>query len=396
MQYRPFGKQGFQVSALGFGAMRLPTVGGQIDEAEATRMIHYAIERGVNYLDTAYPYHKGEGEPFVGRALQGGYRDRVKLVTKLPSWEVHSSADFDRFLNEQLARLQTDHLDYYLLHSLNKGRWAKLRDLGVREWAERAIASGRFGALGFSFHDDYPAFQQIVDEYDWALAQIQYNYMDVENQAGQKGLKYAAAKGLAVVIMEPLRGGKLVDPPPPVQAIWDSAATKRTPAAWGLDWLWDQPEVSVVLSGMSTMEQLEENLALADRARVGALSAEELALYERVRRQYQALTAIPCTGCGYCMPCPQGVDIPANLGVYNEGIMFAKPDASRGQYAWWKFAYEVQHILDRDMRAELCAGCRECEGKCPQAIPISEWMAVIHRALGENGPYVTRLEELRP
>lgn len=393
MQYRSLGKQGFQVSALGFGAMRLPVVDGRIDEAEATRMIHYAVERGVNYVDTAYPYHEGTGEAFVGRALKGGYRDRVKLVTKLPSWEIRAAADFDRFLDTQLERLQTDHLDYYLLHSLNKGNWPVLRDLGVREWAERAIAAGRFGGLGFSFHDDYAAFKQIVDEYDWALCQIQYNYMDVENQAGTRGLQYAAGKGLPVVIMEPLRGGKLVAPPPPVQAIWDSAPTKRSPAAWGLQWLWNQPEVSVVLSGMSTMAQLEENLALAESARVGSLAAAELALYERVRGQYDALTAIPCTGCGYCMPCPEGIDIPANLGVYNEGIAFAKPDASRGQYAWWKFAHEVQGIFDHDMRAALCVGCGTCEAKCPQSLPISSWMPVIHHVLGEGGPYVVRLEE---
>lgn len=391
MQYRQFGKLDFKVSALGFGAMRLPTRDDEIDEAEATRMLHYAIDHGVNYVDTAYPYHKGKGEPFVGRALKGGYREKVKLATKLPSWEVKTAADFDKYLDMQLERLQTDHIDFYLLHALNKERWPRLRDLGVREWAEKAIASGRIRYLGFSFHDDYETFKQIVDEYDWPMCQIQYNYMDVNNQAGIRGLQYAAAKGLAVVIMEPLLGGKLVGPPAPVQAIWDSAPTKRTPVAWALLWLWNQPEVSVVLSGMSTMEQVEENVALASASGIGMLTEEELALYERVRAKYQELTAIPCTRCGYCMPCPQGVDIPGNFAVYNDGLMFDKPEAARGQYSWWKFAFETQHILDHDVRAAQCIQCGQCETKCPQSIPISEWMPIIHAVLGEGKPFVSAL-----
>jgi predicted aldo/keto reductase-like oxidoreductase len=387
MQYRKFGKLDFQVSTLGFGAMRLPTVDGKIDEAEATKMIHYAIDHDVNYLDTAYPYHQGTGEAFVGQALKGGYRDKVKLATKMPSWEIQATDDFDKYLNEQLGRLQLDYVDFYLLHSLNKEWWPKLRDLGVREWAEKARADGRFGHLGFSFHDDYETFKQIVDDYDWTMCQIQYNYMDVENQAGTKGLQYAASKGLAVVIMEPLLGGKLVGPPRPIQDIWDSAATERTPAGWALQWLWNQPEVSVVLSGMSAMEQVEENVALASASSIGSLTADELALYDQVRARYQELTVIPCTKCGYCMPCPQGVDIPANFANYNDGIMYDKPDAARGQYGWWKYAYEVQGNFDHDIRAAQCIQCGECEEKCPQAIPISEWMLVVHQVLGEGKAY---------
>jgi predicted aldo/keto reductase-like oxidoreductase len=392
MQYRRFGKLDWEVSALGFGAMRLPTKDGKIDEAEATRMLHYAIDHGVNYVDTAYPYHEGTSEVLVGQALRGGYREKVRLATKLPSWLVQTADDFDKYLDEQLGRLQLDHVDFYLLHSLNKDAWPKLRDLGVREWAEHAIAAGRFRYLGFSFHDDYDAFKQIVDDYDWTMCQIQYNYMDVEKQAGARGLQYAASKGLTVVIMEPLLGGKLIGPPPSIQSIWDSAANRRTPAGWALQWLWNQPEVSVVLSGMSTLEQVEENVALAGASGIGALTGEELALYDRVRARYQDLTAIPCTNCKYCMPCPQGVDIPANLGTYNDGLMYDKPDAARGQYRWWKYAYEVQGNFDHDIRAAQCIQCQECEAKCPQAIPISEWMPVIHQALGENGPYVTELE----
>lgn len=395
MQYRQFGKLDFRVSALGFGAMRLPIIdddAAKINEPLATEMLHYAIDHGVNYVDTAYPYHGGNSEGFVGRVLQGGYREKVKLATKLPSWEIKSRQDFDKYLNEQLTRLQTEHIDFYLLHALNKKSWHKLRDLGVLDWAERAIADGRFHYLGFSFHDDYEVFKEIVDAYDWMFCQIQYNYMDVENQAGTRGLQYAASKGMAVVIMEPLLGGKLVDPPPSIQFIWDSAARKRTPVGWALQWLWNQPEVSVVLSGMSTLEQVKENVALASASGIGTLTADELALYDQVRARYQELTAIPCTRCGYCMPCPQGVDIPANFANYNDGLMYDKPEAARGQYSWWKYAYEVQGNLDHDIRAAQCIQCGECETKCPQSIPISEWMPVIHRALGENGPYVTELE----
>jgi predicted aldo/keto reductase-like oxidoreductase len=393
MQYRQFGQLDFQVSALGFGAMRLPTVDDEVDEAEATKMLHYAIDHGVNYVDTAYPYHDGGSETFLGRALKGGYREKVKLATKLPSWEVESADDFDKYLDIQLERLQVDTVDLYLLHTLGKRHWPRLRDLGVLEWAEKAIADGRFRHLGFSFHDDYDTFKQIIDDYDsWAMCQIQYNYMDVENQAGTKGLQYAASKGLAVVIMEPILGGKLVNPPEPIQAIWDGAAKKRAPADWALQWVWNQPEVSLVLSGMSAMQHVEENVASADVSSVGTLTADELALYDQVRAKYQELIAIPCTSCGYCMPCPQGVDIPGNFGSYNEGIMFNKPEASRGHYGWLKFAYEEQGIFDRDLRAAQCIQCGECEEKCPQSIPISEWMPVIHQALGKNGPYVTKLE----
>lgn len=392
MRYRKLGSLDIEVSALGFGCMRLPTRDGEIDEPEAMRMLHYAINRGVNYLDTAYPYHNGQSEIFLGRALQGGYRDKVYLATKMPSWLVKTADDFDRFLDEQLARLQTDQLDFYLLHALNRGWWHKLRDLGVIAWAEKAIADGRFKYLGFSFHDDYDVFQSIIDDYDhWALAQVQYNLIDVENQAGTRGVQYAAAKGVAVVVMEPLLGGKLVDPPQPVQAIWDEAMHKRSAVDWALQWLWDQPEVSTVLSGMSTMPQMEENLASADASGVGILGNGNRPLFERVRARYKALMPIGCTGCRYCMPCPQGVDIPVNLGIYNEGVMYGKPDAARGQYDWFRQAFEVVGTNDHDIRALQCVQCGACEEKCPQKIPISRWMQTIHQVLGEGQPFVMQV-----
>jgi predicted aldo/keto reductase-like oxidoreductase len=244
MQVRTFGKLDWKPSALGFGAMRLPTIDGdpaKIDEAEATRMVRHAIDHGVNYVDTAYPYHREESERFVGRALQDGYRERVKLATKLPSWLVKEPGDFDRYLNEQLEKLQTRHIDFYLLHSMNERSWPQLRDLDVFRWAEGALADGRIRHLGFSFHDKLEVFQEVVDGYDhWDFCQIQYNYMDTDYQAGTQGLKYAADKGLAVVVMEPIRGGRLANNiPPAVQEIWDSAPVQRTPAEWALQWAWN-------------------------------------------------------------------------------------------------------------------------------------------------------------
>jgi predicted aldo/keto reductase-like oxidoreductase len=376
MQYRKFGKLDWQASALGFGCMRLPTAGGDnanIDEPEATRMLHYAIDRGVNYLDTAYPYHGGNSERLVGRALKGGYREKVKLATKLPCWLVKTAGDFDQRLNEQLEKLQTDHIDFYLLHGLNKDRWPQMLSLDVLTSAEKAIADGRIGHVGFSFHDSYEVFKEIVDGYDkWVFCQIQYNYMDVEEQAGTRGLKYAADKGLAVVIMEPVRGGALAGHvAPTVQMVWDSAPTRRTPADWALQWVWHQPEVSVVLSGMSTMEQVEQNVASADRSGVGALSAEELALVDRVREAYRGLCAVPCTACKYCQPCPNEVNIPRVFEIYNDYLMYGNAKRSRMFYNW----------LDEKTRADSCQECEDCLEECPQNIDIPEWLKKAHEVL---------------
>jgi predicted aldo/keto reductase-like oxidoreductase len=394
MQYRKFGKLDFEVSALGFGCMRLPIEdgdGSNIDEAEATRMLHYAIDHGVNYLDTAHPYHDGDSERFLGRALKGGYREKVKLATKMPIWNVQNTADFDKFLNEQLERLQLDYVDFYLLHALGKDSWRRLRDLGVIEWAEKAIADGRFRHLGFSFHEDPEALKEIVEGYEqWAMCLMQHNYMDIENQAGTEGLRYAASKGLGVAIMEPLLGGKLVKAPQPIQEIWDVAENKRPPVEWALQWLWNQPEVSVVLSGMSTMQQMAENVAIAKRSGINTLTAAEASLFDQVRDKYQELSPIPCTQCGYCLPCPEGVDIPGNFGSYNDGIMYEAPDAARGHYKWLGDWFAAGNF-EQDVRAFACVQCNECEEKCPQDIPISQWMPVIHRVLGEGEPFVKQL-----
>jgi predicted aldo/keto reductase-like oxidoreductase len=377
MQYRSFGKLDWKPSALGFGAMRLPTIDddpAQIDEVTAARMVRYAIDHGVNYVDTAYPYHRENSERFLGRALKDGYRERIKLATKMPCWKIEAFEDFDRYLSEQLEKLQTDRVDFYLLHGLNGERWPEIRDLDVLGWAEGALVDGRIGHLGFSFHDEYKVFQEIVDASDlWAFCQIQYNYMDIDYQAGTKGLKYAAEKGLAVVVMEPLRGGRLTKSvPPPVQEIWDRSQVKRTPAEWALQWVWNQPEVSVVLSGMSTMEHVEENIASAARSRVGMLNEAELAMYAEVREAYVTLSPIPCTDCKYCLPCPSGVNIPRVFEIYNDLMMYG--DERRAQMVYNAF-------MKAEERADLCIECGECLEKCPQNIEIPDWLAKAHEVL---------------
>ena len=369
--------------------MRLPETNGRIDEEQAARMLHDAIDRGVNYVDTAYPYHGGQSEEFLGRHLQGEYRRQVKLATKLPCWEVHDPADCDRLLDIQLKRLRAESVDFYLLHSLGRDSFQRMKDLGVLEWASRARTAGKFRWLGFSFHDDAGAFREILDAFDWDMCQIQYNYMDIENQAGTAGLRYAAAKNVPVVVMEPLLGGRLCTPPPAVRALWDGAPVKRSAAAWALGWVWDHPEVTCVLSGMSTPSQVEENCSLAATARPGMFTPDDQAVVARVRAAYKKLTLIPCTNCRYCLPCPHHVDIPGNMAAYNDGVMFNNPAAARGTYGWWKYAFEHLKIMSHDVRAARCVQCGDCDDKCPQSIPIRSWMPVIHRVLGENGEYVT-------
>ncbi len=379
MKYRKFGRLNWEVSVLGFGAMRLPVTDGNkgnIDEPEAIRMIRYAIDHGVNYLDTAYRYHEGQSECLVGRALKDGYRERIKLATKLPTGLVESAQDFDRIFNEQVERLQTEKIDFYLLHGLNGKRWPVVRDFGILRWAEDKMAQGYFDYLGFSFHDDYEVFKEIVDAYDnWTLAQIQYNYMDVDYQAGRRGLEYAAGKGLAVVVMEPLRGGRLAkEPPEPVTKVWATAPQKRTPAEWGLLWVWNHQGVSVALSGMSTIEQVKENIATADSSNPNNLTAAELPLIERVREAYNRLSPVPCTSCGYCMPCPNSVEIPKILQMYNEAIMYDDPQTAQPRY-------QNPDILKEEQRADQCIECDECLEACPQKIPIPVWLKKAHELL---------------
>ena len=379
MKYRKFGKLDWEVSVLGFGIMRLPVIGdnkGNVDVPESIRMIRYAIDHGVNYLDSGYMYHSGQSERVIARALQDGYREKTKVATKLPPGNVESAQDFDRYFNEQLERLQTEKIDFYLLHGLNKKNWPKVRDFGILSWAENKMAQGKFEHLGFSFHDNYETFKEIVDAYDnWVLAQIQYNYMNVDFQAGRRGLEYATGKGLAAIVMEPLLGGRLgKQPPAPVVRILETAPQKRTAAEWAFLWVWNQPEVSVTLSGMSTMKQVKENIATADHSGANSLTTDDLALIERVREAYTELSPIPCTSCGYCMPCPNGVEISRIFQIYNEAIIYN--DLQTAQFIYQNFA-----AMKGKQRADQCLECNECLEACPQEIPIPEWLKKAHELL---------------
>ena len=380
MLYRAFGKTDLRVSALGFGAMRLPTHNGShsgagIDEAEAMRMIHHAIDQGVNYIDTAYVYHEGQSEILVGKALNDGHRAKVLVATKSPVWLLHKESDFDTYLNEQLQRLQTDVIDCYLLHALNRARWRNtILPLNVLGKAEAAIRDGRIRHLGFSFHGPYEEFEEILREFErWSFCQIQYNYMDTENQAGEKGLLLAASQGLGVVVMEPLLGGRLANPPKAISDAMDRFSVRRTPVDWALQWLWDQPAISNVLSGMSTMDQLEANLSSAAHSRTGSLSSADQNLIAFARERYRERTVIPCTKCGYCVPCPSGVDIPGVFELFNDAHLY---DDIPGA----KFRYTI--FLDPSKRADACTQCEDCLSKCPQNINITAWLPKVTELLG--------------
>jgi predicted aldo/keto reductase-like oxidoreductase len=376
MQYRTMPKNGDELSVLGFGCMRLPMKEGKIDEARSIAQIRSAIDNGVNYMDTAWPYHGGESEPLLGKALKDGYRDRVKIATKLPSWMIKSRADMDRYLAAQLEKLGTDHIDYYLVHSLDGAKWDTMASLGIADFLDRAKADGRIVNAGFSFHGLGPDFKRIVDAYPWVFCQIQYNFLDREFQAGAEGMRYAAAKGLGVIVMEPLRGGNLglPTPPPAVAEIWNEAKVRRTPVDWALRWVWNQPEVTLLLSGMNEESHIEENLAIADSARIGALTGEELALVDRVGRTYQELMKVGCTGCGYCMPCPAGVDIPSCFDSYNKMHMFGNAEEAKFMYA---LRMSDELLNSKPGYASQCTACGACLDKCPQHIPIPDFMADI-------------------
>jgi len=371
MLFRENPKNGDKLSILGFGCMRLPMKGdGSIDEERAARQVRYAIDRGVNYVDTAWPYHMEQSEPFLGRALSGGYREKVRLATKLPTWMVKSREDMDLFLKSQMGKLNTDRIDYYLVHSLVGDLWDGIEKLGVADFLDKAKADGRIINAGFSFHGSGEDFKRIVDAYDWDFCQIQYNFLDEQNQAGTEGLKYAGKKGLGVIIMEPLRGGMLASHvPAAVQDIWNESPTKRTAAEWGLSWVWNHPEVTVVLSGMNDESHIDENLAAADSAFANSLSEEELGLVKRAEKKYRELMKAGCTGCRYCMPCPEGVNIPVCFEWYNSLHMSDNADDARFFYA-----VQLSGILfaGETAFASQCKQCERCLEKCPQHLDIPE------------------------
>ncbi|MDD2836962.1 MAG: aldo/keto reductase [Methanothrix sp.] len=378
MLYRRMNKLPIDLSILGFGCMRLPVKkDGNIDEEQATAMLRYAIDHGVNYVDTAYPYHNGESEPFVGRALQNGYREKIYLATKLPSWLIKSREDMDHYLDEQLKRLQTDHIDFYLVHGLMKPFWENLRALNVTKFLDDAIDDGRIKYAGFSFHDDLALLKEIVDAHDWTFCQIQYNFMDEQYQAGTEGLQYATDRGLGIVIMEPLRGGMLTKDVPSINNIWKKAPIRKSPTEWALRWVWNHPEVTVVLSGMSNFEQIKQNLVYAEDGFPNSLSYGDLILFKEAEAEYRRRIQIPCTGCRYCMPCSANVSIPECFEMYNQGCMFDAPDVAKYNYSF------LGGMFGSPGFASQCLECGECEEKCPQGISIREQLKKVAAYFGK-------------
>ena len=369
MQYREVPKNGDKLSVLGYGCMRFPVRMGSINQKLAEKQIMYAFDNGVNYFDTAAPYHNGKSEPFLGKVLSNNRcRDDVKIATKLPHWRSNSKAEMDRILDEQLSKLKTDRIDYYLIHALNGELWGAAKRHGVIEFMDDALQKGKIINAGFSFHGLAEEFNGIVDDYDWTFCQIQYNYLDTQNQAGTAGLQYAASKDMAVIIMEPLRGGNLAKTPPPsIKDIWAKAEHNKKPVEWSLGWIWDHSEVTVVLSGMNDDGHIKENLALAEKALPNSLTEKENQLVEEAADEFRRVMKVGCTSCQYCMPCPAGVNIPSCFEFYNSRHVF-KDKAAKMMYHFFNGGI----VTDKPTMASVCVQCEECLEKCPQHLPIPD------------------------
>jgi len=378
MQYRSFGPKGHQVSAFGMGCMRMPTVKNEdgiekVDRPEAIRMIRRAIEGGVTYFDTAYVYHNQESESVLGEALAGGLREKVTIATKLPLGRVEHEEQLQEIFDEELRRLQTDHIDVYLLHALSRDSLEKIEKFHVGAFLDKLKAEGKIRYACFSFHDDFDTLKKLMAAYDFDMVQIQMNILDVNSQATLEGMRYIADHGLACVIMEPLRGGTLANVPAEVQALYDAMPVKRNPAEWGFRFMYNFPQVSVILSGVHTMEQLEDNLRIFDQAQPNVLTAREERLYEDVRKAYDARIAVRCTACRYCQPCPQGVLIPDIFNMWNDVAVY-------GQFGWSRAKYRRM----AEGKATQCAECGTCEAVCPQHIEIASMLKEAHRVLTEE------------
>ena len=377
MNYRP-DKYQRPLSILGYGCMRFPRKLGIIDMEKTQEQLLAAIARGVNYFDTAYIYPGSEAA--LGEILERNQlRDKVCITTKLPHYLIRSREGLDKLFNEQLRRLRTERIDYYLMHMLSDvATWEKLKKLGIEEWIAEKKASGQIGQIGFSYHGNSEMFCAIVDAYDWDICMIQYNYMDEHSQAGRRGLRYAHEKGLPVVIMEPLRGGKLVNNlPEEAKAVFAAHPKGYSPAQWAFRWLWNQEEVSCVLSGMNSLAMVEENADTAAQVRVGELSAEEEAMLQRVAAAIQGKMKVPCTGCAYCVPCPKGVDIPGCFAAYNRAH-------AEGRF-WAMMDYiKCTALRSNGTAASNCVGCGKCEQHCPQGIAIRRELKNTEKAM--EGP----------
>lgn len=368
MQYRKIPKTGDELSILGFGCMRLPEKRGKIDEKRAEKQLFMAIEEGVNYFDTAMPYHMGASETFLGKVFSdGGVRKKIKLATKLPPWSVNQSEDMDKLIAAQLKNLRTDYIDYYLLHALNGESFKKMEEFEVFEFLSKLKANGIIRNAGFSFHGKRKDFKKIVDAYDWEFCQIQYNYLDVNYQAGKKGLEYASEKDIGVIIMEPLRGGNLgKKPPKEIKKIWADSDSKREPVEWSLEWIWNHPQVTAVLSGMNNEDHINQNIEIANRILPEAMSQKDLEIVSKTEKLYRKLMKVGCTGCGYCMPCSSGVNIPTCFEFYNDYHMF--DDKINAKLFYLGMCGGL--LADKPSYASLCEECGECEEVCPQGLPI--------------------------
>ena len=371
---RKFPGTDIEATVFGMGCMRLPTLDQEnhpVDRQEAARMIHSAIERGVTYFDTAYGYHGGESERTVGEALKGGWREKITLTTKLPVWKVDKYEDMERLLDEQLGKLQVDHVDFYLLHALNKGSWEKVRDLGALRFLEDMQKKGKIRYPGFSFHDNFETYLDILNSFDWKLSQVQMNLLDENNQATMEGVRLAGEKGCGIVVMEPLRGGSLARTPADVQKVYDAFPVKRSPVEWAFRYLYDRPEIITILSGVSTMAQLDDNIRIFQDAAPHCMDQAEKDLIRTVRETYMARMKVGCTGCEYCQPCPKGVKIPEIFRPYDNACMF---DDMEG------FARHYSRMKEKGEDASLCVSCGKCETMCPQHIPIRQQLRAIREA----------------
>jgi len=366
----------WKVSALGFGCMRLPA--RRINKLraktnESINLIRYGIDQGINYIDTAWPYHLGDSEKIIGQALKDGYREKVHLVTKLPMFMVRNPNHFDKYLKTQMKRLQTDYLDGYLFHALNRGQFNKIKNFKLIEKMEKAKNEGFIHHIGFSFHDTLPVFKEIIDYFPWDITQIQYNYVDTCVQATTEGLEYAHKKGIAVVIMEPLKGGSLANPPQEILNEMNKVKNKRTPVDWALQFLWNKPEISTVLSGMSSKKMVQENCNSADHSGIKSLSTQDEKIIQQVSNIYARKIVVPCTACRYCMPCPAGVNIPQNFACLNNVSLETsriRRFLARRDYRKLQNSKKKVDINNPNGNATLCIKCNLCVEKCPQKINI--------------------------
>lgn len=376
MQYRLMPRSEDLISALGFGCMRFPTTkDGKIDEDKAIQMLIYARDNGVNYFDTAWPYHNGESELFVGSFVASSNRNDLLLATKLPCWLVKTRQDMDNYLDNQLKRLNSDYIDYYLLHALNQKSWAEMKKLGVLDFLEQAKRDGRIRYAGFSFHDAYPLFKKISLAWEWDFCQIMLNYFDTHYQAGMNGYRLAMERGMGIISMEPLRGGKLVSPiPPEVSAVWAKSKVPGSYLEKALRWVWDLPGCTVCLSGMSSLEQVQQNIALSEVCAPDSIDQKEKKLYVEARRAYIKRIAVNCSECRYCLPCPHQVAIPGVFGMYNEAKMFDDRDRHTREY---------NMFIPDDNKASQCVNCGVCVPQCPQHIDIPSRMAEIKEYFGK-------------